>query len=318
MEVIKKSSIELSDTLIPDLFILNYMSSLDGNDLKVYLYLSFLSKNMINVDKKGMQKKLQITEQALSFCIDKLETEGLITKTNEGYYLNDIKEVEINKSYNPKIETKITSSQTEAEKRKIAAACAINESFFQGVMSSGWSTDIGTMFEKYMFSEEVMIALFHYCQERKALNKKYVHAVGENWYKGGVKTFEQLEDYLESFEKTQKIRQRIQKALRLNRNFTEYEEQYIDKWIKEYKYDFDVIEEALKRTTAKANPSINYVNGILLNWFNKGYKTLDEVKNEPSNRDAGVLKEQKPKQKLDYQNYEQRNYDDLETYYDNV
>ena len=80
-------------------------------------------------------------------------------------------------------------------------------------MSLGWYTDISAMFENYSFSEEVMIALFHYCQERKALNKKYVHAVAESWFNGGVKTFEQLEDFLENYDNIQKIKQKITKAL---------------------------------------------------------------------------------------------------------
>ena len=228
--------------------------------------------------------------------------------------------MEVNKTYIPKLEPKINRVQSELERKRIAAAEAINESFFQGIMSLGWYTDIGTLFKNYNFSEEVMIALFHYCQERNALNKKYVYAVAENWYNGGVKTFEQLEEFLESYECLQKIKQKIVKALRLNRNITKYEEQYINTWVKEYNYDFAMIEEALKRTVTIANPTISYINGILSNWHKKGYKNVKDLDNatKAAEENSKQYVKNTVKEKNKYKNYEQRNYTDLESFYDNV
>lgn len=316
MKFISKNKMELSDTNISDLFILNYMNSLQGLDIRLYLYILFALKNHIELDISEIAKRLEVTEAAISNSLDVLQAEELITKTTQGFIVVDLKEVEVNKSYIPKMEPKVNRVQSELEKKRMAAASAINESFFQGIMSLGWYTDIGTLFKNYSFSEEVMIALFHYCRERKALNRKYVYAVAENWYRGGVKTFEQLEEFLESYDNIQKIKQKILKALRLNRNFTKYEEQYIDTWIKEYKYEFDIIEEALKRTVAKSNPSLKYVDAILTSWHKKGYKSLEDIKNEEQN--VVEVKESTIKSKPKYKNYEQRSYDDIESFYDNM
>lgn len=317
---------ELSDTLVSDLFILNHMVSLEEVDIKVYLYLLFLSKTQTELDNTALAKKICITENELSFSLDRLQTEELIIKTSQGFNIVDLKEVEVNKSYIPKMEPKVNRVQTELEKKRIAAAEAINESFFQGIMSLGWYTDIGTLFKNYSFSEEVMIALFHYCQERKALNKKYVYAVAENWYNGGVKTFEQLEEFLESYDEIQKIKQKIIKALRLNRNITKYEEQYINSWVKDFGYNFSIIEEALKRTVSIANPTISYINGILSNWYKKGYKTIEDLKNAEKefeqkkcekNNIYNSRNNSKESNSTKFKNYEQRKYSDLESFYDN-
>lgn len=326
MKLVKKSKMELSDTLVSDLFILNHMISLEEVDIKVYLYLLFLSKTQTEIDNATLSKKLCITENELSFSLDRLQTEELIVKTSQGFSIVDLKEVEVNKSYIPKMEPKINRVQTELERKRIAAAEAINESFFQGIMSLGWYTDIGTLFKNYSFSEEVMIALFHYCQERKALNKKYVYAVAENWYHGGVKTFEQLEEFLESYDEIQKIKQKIVKALRLNRNITKYEEQYINSWVKEFGYDFSMIEEALKRTVSISNPTISYINGILSNWHKKGFKNIEDLKNaekefelKKSEKSSTGYNKNKTKEtnNTKFKNYEQRTYNDLESFYDN-
>lgn len=320
MKLTKKITVEMGDILIPDIVVSKKLSEIEGNDFKVYVYLLYMFKNNMEFEKKDLSKGTGISETELSFSLDRLEVLGYITKNSQGYYINDLKEEEINSKYIPKVETKKSKVQMELDQKRIAAASAINESFFQGVMSLSWYTDIGSMFEKYNFSGEVMIALFHNCSEKKAINKKYVYAVAESWYKGGVKTFEDLEEYLASYEKLQKIRQKISKALRLNRNFTEYEEQYIDKWIKEMGYEFDMIEEALKRTVSKSNPSINYVNGILSNWYKKGYKEPKDLENDKKDEVSKIKSRSliEDKKATKYQSYSQRDYSDLETYYDNV
>ncbi len=321
MKFLQKSSLELDDTYVSDQFILNYMNTLEGIDIKLYLYILFLSKKGIEIDKAGISKKLMATEQELNFSLDRLQAEELIVKTSNGFKITDLKEVAINKSYTPKMEPKNNKSQTEQEKKRIAAAAAINESYFQGMMTLMWYSDIELMFKNYCFSEEVMIALFQYCQERKALNRKYVLAVAESWYKGNVKTFEQLEDFLETYDNIQKTKQKIVKALGLNRNISQYEEPFINAWIKEYNYKFDMIEQALKRAVLKGTPSISYVNGILSNWHKKGYTSVKDLENETrefENKKVSNVKINKSAPKTKYQNYEQREYEDLESFYDNI
>ncbi|MDF2865922.1 MAG: replication protein DnaD [Clostridia bacterium] len=316
MKFVSKSKLELSDTLLPDLFIVNHMNSLELVDLKVYIYILYLEKSGDEIDAVSMAKKLNISEQDISYSLDRLQSEELINKTANGFNIVNLKEVEINKLYVPKMEPKKTKVFVEQEQARTLAASAISESFFNGLMSFSWYTDIGILFDKYKFCEEVMIALFHYCDERKALNKKYVYAVAENWYKGGVKTFEQLEEYLDKITKFQIVIQKISKSLRLSRNLTKYEEAYVNKWIYEYKYDFDMIEEALKRTVSKSNPSINYVNGILSNWYKKGYVKVSDIQNET--RVSTTIKNANVNNKVKYKDYGQREYDNLETYYDNM
>lgn len=314
MKFVSKSKLELEDTMLPDLFIVNHMNSLEPIDLKVYIYILYLSKQGEEIETVNMAKKLNMSEQDISYSFDRLQSEELINKTTNGFNIVNLKEVEINKLYVPKMEPKKTKAFVEQEQARTLAASAISESFFNGLMSFSWYTDIGILFDKYKFCEEVMIALFHYCDERKALNKKYVYAVAEGWYKGGVKTFEQLEEYLDKITKFQIIIQKISKALRLSRNLTKYEEAYVNKWIYEYKYDFDMIEEALKRTVSKSNPSINYVNGILSNWFKKGYVKVSDIQNEM----RVPVTSKTSNTKVKYKDYEQRNYDNLESYYDNM
>ncbi len=324
MKCVEKTKIEMSDMLVPDIFVTNYMMGLDEHSLKIYLYMKFMAKNDIDIKEDQIIKKIGISKVEYEKAMKLLESEELVVKLENGYSLVDIKELELNKTYIPKLKPKSDSRKTAVEKKRIAAASAINETFFQGIMTLGWYVDISTLFEKYMFDEDVMIALFQYCQERNALRKNYVFKVAETWYKGNVKTFEQLENYLEEQDRINKIKSKIKRAFGLSRNFTEYEEEQINKWLNEYRYEYDVIEIALKKTVQKTtNPTINYANAIITSWHEKGLKTLTEVLEENNKVTKQMVSKTAAQSKkvintnLKHKNYEQRKYDDLESFYDN-
>ena len=127
-------------------------------------------------------------------------------------------------------------------------------------MSPSWYSDIDLWFKKFEFDEEVMIALFQYCFDKSALHKNYVKTVAEAWHSSNIKTFTDLEEYDDNIQKIKKIKKNISKKLGLTRNLTQYEEAYIEKWIQEYKYNLEIIELALKKTTSQLPLSSNAVN----------------------------------------------------------
>ena len=322
MKFIEKLNREVMDVELPGIFVNNCMTSLDELSLKLYIYIKFLAKNNMEFARADIAKKLGVKVAELEKAFDTLEAEELVIKTVDGFDILDVKEQELNKIYIPKLEPKVSKVKSDVEKKRIAAANAINESFFQGIMALCWFVDINTLFEKYGFEEEVMIALFHECAERKALNKNYVFKVAESWYKGGVKTFMDLESYLEEQDKLQQIKAKIKSKLRLNRAFTEYEEVYISEWINKYGYTFDEIDYAIKKTVAKGNASIGYINGILTNWYESGYKTLANILEAEGTvtkqKIASETQKVAQSKTLKHKNYEQDKAIDWNQYYDNM
>ncbi len=323
MKFIQKSKLELGDTLVPDLFILNNMKSLGEIELKVYLYILYLLKKGVDVDSDMIIKDLDLTPEEFKTSIEVLQAEEVFQKTTRGIVVNDLKEMEINKSYTPKFDNRQKKYEDVIDEKRKAAVDAICESFFNGLMTFNWSTDIGNLFNMYSFSEEVMIALFQYCKERKALNRKYVFAVAETWHNGGVRTFEELESFLDNYDKLSKIKQKISKSLGLGRSLSKYEEVYVKKWIEDYGYDFDIIEEGLKRSTSTTNPSIKYIDAIITSWYKKGFRTVDEIL-ESENPKESLEKKPEVKRisndtrKKSYQSYSQREYDSSDDFYDDI
>ena len=310
----------LSSIEIPELFISDYIPLLDSDSIKVYLYLLFAHKNSIDTNLLDLSKRIGSTLEVVKKSFDKLEQLELIVKKPNGYILKDIREIELYKLYSPKLTSSLEDANDNAEKNKdrLKAISTINNTYFYGQMSPSWFTDIDMLFEKYGFSDEVVIALIHDCYEKGALNHKYVMAVAQNWYQSGIHTFDELEKYFMAFEKTNEVKKKISKKLGFNRNLTQYEEAYVEKWFNEYKYTFDVIELALKKTTSKSNPNFAYIDKIISDWNDKSLKTVDQIQkyNDDFNNKEKFIKQNTNDKK--FTGYANSNFGDLDKFYDNI
>lgn len=311
------SSLIFSNTFIPDIFFTEYLSQANGDFIKVYLYLYFLSKYNKEAKINDLSKKLELPLKTIQDAIKYWEELGLLIRKNQGFIVSNIQEIELNKLYKPKITISASDMKRVAENKYRAKAIdTINNEFFQGVMSPSWYGDIDLWFKKYSFDEEVMIALFRYCFNKSALHRNYIATVAEAWYKNNIKTFSDLDIYFQKQGKVKSVENAIKKKLRLSRNLSIYEEAYVEKWHITYGYDIDVIEIALKKTTGKFNLSFEYMDKLITDWHERGLKTPAEINiHLEKQKTKPVQNKENNNKKI---NYSQRQYSDLNNFYSNV
>lgn len=275
----QKQSTIFSDIDIPEVFINEYISNANGDYVKIYLYCLFLCKYNCDITPLDLSKKLSLPISTIEEGIKYWEKNNVIIKKQNSYMLVDLKQQAVDKIYR----LKATSSLDDAIKKntkntiRTQAIGAINAMFFQGVMSPTWYTDIDMLFAKYHFDEEVMIALFQYCYDRKALHRNYLLAVADAWAQNGIKTIKKLDEYYSNYENLAQIKKTISRKLGISRKLSQYEEAYIDKWVMDFNYPLDVIEIALKKTTSKTNPSFDYIDKIISNWHERRLATANDV-----------------------------------------
>ncbi len=312
-------SLLFSNTQLPDIFFSEYLSEASGDFIKVYLYIVFLSKYNKDIKINDLSKKLVLPVKIIQDAIKYWEDKSLITKKNTGYVVNSIQEIELYKLYKPKTALSAEQLQKTAENQKKAKAIDfINNKYFSGLMPTTWYPEIELWFKKYSFDEEVMIALFGYCFDKSALHKNYVQTVAEAWNKNNIKTFNDLDLYYEKQEKINIIAKTIAKKLGINRNLTQYEYGYIEKWIIDYGFGMDIIEIALKRTTSKVNPTFDYLDKLLTDWHDRGFKTSSDVQeflSEMKEKNKNIKKLEK---QSTYDKYDQRSYSNLDNLYANL
>lgn len=324
MKFEKKETPVFSEICLPELFISEYLPLLSSDAIKVYLYILYASKKGIEISPLDISKRIGSTIDFVKNAFLKLEENELIIKTTEGYIINDIREIALNKLYTPKLTSSLEDANENAEKNvnRLKAINMIKNSYFQGVMPPTWYTDIDMMITKFNFSEEVLISLFKYCFDRCALNRNYVKTVANAWYSKKIETLDDLERYYINYEKCSDIKKKICKKLGISRQLTQYEEAYVEKWLTEYNYDFNIIDLALKQTTSKTNPTFNYINKILTDWNEKGLRSPQDIKKyltDFSNKEKLIKENRKQTKPANMTNYTQREYnEDFSQFYDNL
>ena len=320
MKIEKNASLLLGDTEVSDIFINEYLTEADGDFVKVYLYCLFLSKHNKDIALVDLSKKTGLQLDRVKAAVEYFNKVGLTIPTERGIILCDLKEKEVNRLYTPKLSTTPEDAveKLNRNQKRTSVINAINNAFFQGIMSPAWYNDIATIFDKYNFDEEVVYSLFNYCYDKRALHKNYLFAVAEAWGLNKIQTMSDLDVYYQKYEKCNKLKKSISKKLGITRKLTEYEEAYVDKWCIEFGYDMDVIEVALKKTTAKTNPNFEYINKIICSWAEKGLKSKDEILNyiEQTKAKNEFIKNNKTATSA-YINPEQKEFNDLDKFYAN-
>ncbi len=316
-----------SNTTIPDIFFTQYLSEANGDFIKVYLYILFLSKYDKDIKVNDLCKKLGLALPVIQNALKYWEEQGVLTKKNTGFVLNNLQELELHQLYKPKASLSAEQIQKSAESQKRAKTIEyINNKFFSGLMPTSWYPDIELWFQKYEFDDEVMISLFGECFDKSALHRNYIQAVADAWSKNHIKTYNDLDTYSEKQEKTKKVANMVNKKLSLARPLSQYEFAYVEKWVIDFGFTFDMIEIALKKTTSKLNPSFDYIDKLLTDWHDRGFKTPDQVQKfladmKQKNKEIKQLEKQtgyqKPEKTTSYQQYEQRTYDNLNFLYAN-
>lgn len=314
----KDTSFIFSTTSIPDIFFTEYLSCANGDFIKVYLYMVFLSKYNKDIKINDLSKALNIPVKIIQEACNYWEESKVITKKPNGYIVNNLQDIELHKLYSPKVTLSPKDIEQNSKNQYRAKAIeSINNNYFQGIMSPSWYGDIEMWFKKYGFDEQVMITLFDYCFNKSALHRNYIQAVADAWSKNNIKTYSDLENYEQAQEKLVSIKKSISKKLKLTRQLTQYEDAYIEKWVVDFKYDMDVIDLALKKTTSKTNPSFDYLDKLISDWHDRNLKSPSEVEQFLSTYKKQTNNIKELAKKTGYSNYEQRSYENLDSLYAN-
>ena len=307
-----------STTELPDVFFTEYLSMANGDSIKVYLCLVFLAKHGRDIKLNDLSKKLDLSVPIIQASLTFWEEQGVITKKGAGFILNNLQEIELHRLYKPNITLSKEKLEDNAKNQYRAKAIeSINNRCFQGIMSPSWYSDIDLWFKKYSFDEQVMISLFDYSLSKSALHRNYVQTVAEAWAKNNIKTYTDLENYYQKYEKMSKIKKHISKKLGRYNPLTQYEEAYIEKWVVDFGYDLDIINIALKKTTGKANPTFDYLDKLLSDWNDRGFKSVDAIENFLLENKQQRKNAKELEKKTNYNNYKQRQYDNLNDLYAN-
>lgn len=108
---------------------------------------------------------------------------------------------------------------------------------------------------------------------------RYVEKCAIELFDRGVMTYADLEVELNSIEQRASLEGYIRDLFGIGkRAFTKKEKDFIAAWVDKYKFSREMIRAAYEATVNRINdPTLNYANAILENWYAAGYTTVEQV-----------------------------------------
>ncbi|MBP1926372.1 DnaD/phage-associated family protein [Sedimentibacter acidaminivorans] len=330
--ILQEQKIDLGDTPIENIFITDYMPIADGTYVKVYLLgYKYAKDKQGNFNNETIARNLKIPLSDVLNAWIYWENEGIIVRRDiEDEYNYIVEFVNLKQLYIDNVYKHISNSPVEkddyidndelinsnrnADNKKMMEE--IEEMFGRPVKINEKQKIVSWM-NNYKMKPEIMTQAFSYCINNKKIKKfSYIESVVSSWYDEGVCDVESMVEYLEKRNDRFSVYSRISKSLGFNnRILTEAEMKTIDKWIDEMNFSMEMILKCLENSTKISNPNINYFDSILNKWHKKGYKTIEDLKNDKKETKSDENKKIKQIPKTNkFHNFEQKikNYSEQE------
>ncbi|SCG84473.1 putative DNA replication protein DnaD [Proteiniborus sp. DW1] len=296
------TDLDFGDTPIENIFINDYMPMADGTYVKVYLLGYKYAKDddeKLCVNNESISRQLNIPLTDVLKAWDFWEQKGIIVKHKKEdadeydykvEFLN-LKQLYIKNNYVLKSQANSIKNNTSiytctaedlVESNKIPS---INEMFtsidyiVRRQLVPNEKRKVLEWLYNYNMSPEVIVKAFFYAVEQKGKrNINYVEGIVRNWYDMGITNLDMLEKHSKTQDERFYSYDRIMKSLGFSsRTPSEAEMKVIDKWFDEWKFTMEVILKACENTKKTANPSVNYIDGILSKWKEKGISSVDDI-----------------------------------------
>ena len=274
----------LRDTHVENIFINEYMTQAPGDYVKVYLFALMYADFDTHMTNETIAKHLSMEDEDVLKAWTYWEKMGVIRK----YYAKP------GDKFRYQVEFLNLKALAYGKKQKARKQDGAVPDRLKGLMDNDDIREMygeieritGRLFEgkepaeilswitDYNATPEMIVCAYSYCVKKKShSNHKYVAAVVKEWVNQGLKTVDQIEDYLEETDNRHYLYKRILRALGFLRNATEEEKRIMDTWFDQMGFNIDRVLDACKKTTGISNPNINYINSVLKAWSNGQERT---------------------------------------------
>lgn len=125
---------------------------------------------------------------------------------------------------------------------------------------------------------EAALILVDYCFSINKHTPAYMRTLALEWAESEVNTIEKAEKRVEALQKLNSAVGRFKSMFEVNSAFSKQQQELINKWVNEYCFEDDMINEAYQRTLDKTGKlAFAYMNKILTHWYSKGIKSKEQL-----------------------------------------
>jgi len=143
---------------------------------------------------------------------------------------------------------------------------------------------LASFYSHYGLSIEYILLVVHYCNQKGKNSLNYIEKIVAAWTHDGIDTYEKADEHIKKITESESNCGLVKSAFGINqRELTDKEKKYIDKWYDEYKTNIALIKLAYNRTVDTIGKvSFAYTDKILFEWGKKGITTPEQAVKEMS------------------------------------
>lgn len=264
----------LLDTGVENIFINEHMASAPGDFVKVYLLALMYADLDLDITNEEIARHLSLEHEDVLKAWTYWEKIGAVRKirTNPDDKFNyDVEFVTLKGQLYGKSSKKSYTADNNTHAlmadKDIKDMFAAIEKITGRVISGTELMEVLSWINDYGATPEIVVYGYSYCLQKKKKDIKYIAAVIKAWAADGLRDVISVEKHLSENEKKQYLYKRVFQALGFSRNATEEERRIMDTWFETMEFSLDRVIMACGKTSGISNPNINYVNKVLINWY---------------------------------------------------
>lgn len=258
--------------------------------LQVYIYiLSRYKQNNETLTADEIVSRLHMHRETVDAALDFWITADVLGGTTDNYYFADAQGGSGRKKRTGSAKTSYrtkpayTSAEIDAaisENKDLDYLFKRAEKILNRLLSPSDYEMIYSFVDWLGLPVEVVVMLLTFVAAKGKTNKRYIETIALDWADKGITTYESAEEYIKELELKLSHEGKVRGILGIyDRALTQTEKKYIQLWCFEKDISAELIEEAYSRTVdATGKLSWAYMNKIIMNWFEDGIRTREDIK----------------------------------------
>lgn len=287
---------------VPQIVVDKYLKLAGEKELKVLLYLLRHSGEALSLEKIGSD--LSISQEEAEEGIEFWKQRNLFTVDKSGEILPEytvqrqnvrsdetvrrvkdeptmesvIKKVELTRTPDfPPVEI----AKTVRDNDKANYLFRHCEALYGRPLKHNEQNTLMVILEDACLPVEAALILVDYCFSINKHTPAYMRTLALEWAESEVNTIEKAEKRVEALQKLNSAVGRFKSMFEVNSAFSKQQQELINKWVNEYCFEDDMINEAYQRTLDKTGKlAFAYMNKILADWYGKGIKSKEQLETD--------------------------------------
>lgn len=255
---------DMGFTVVENAFINHYMPKARGEFVKIYLYGLKCCNSGKGMSNFEIAEVLGVSENDVAKAWKYWEDEGIIRLDHEDDSFNieflSIAPMLFIPGMTAKKKTKKSTSRKYTEMFKDI------ESKLGRLLAHNEQEIILDWIDKYKFSIQTVVLLIEDCVKRDKRLINYWDSMADIYHDLGIQTYDQLQDYIQKREATNKRNKEILNYLGIYDAPSTPQRDMMDKWFNEFGFDMQKVKQACDETLKITKPNFAYIDKILTAW----------------------------------------------------